>query len=184
MAAAAGDDTRAKVLRATLELIGQGGVVAVTNRNVARQAGVSLGSLTYHFDSQTALLRESLELFLAQEVERLEALAQQLAQATLTPEQGATALSALLEQEPERRIAKLELYLHAARDTDLRPAAVECFAAYDRLAGAAIEALGIEADEGLARVFVAVIDGLQLRRLASGEAKLPLEELLRRVQGG
>jgi DNA-binding transcriptional regulator YbjK len=160
--------------------------VAVTNRTVAQRAGVSLGSLTYHFESQTALLRESLELFLAEEVERLGALADGLREARLTPEQGAAALEALLEQDPERRIAKLELYLHAARDTELRPAALECFAAYDRLAESALAALGIAGDADLARVFVAVIDGLQLRRLASGEEKLhvaqPLEQLLRQLE--
>ena len=175
---------RDKVLRAALELVGENGVAGLTNRNVARRAGVALGSLTYHFDSQTALLREALALFLAEETERLEQLAEAVRDAKLTDEQGAQALEAMLEQEPARRIAKLELYLHATRDPELVEAAQVCFAAYDRLAASALRAVGVADAEGLAPLMVAIIDGLQLRRLATGEAKLQLAGPLRTLLGG
>ena len=76
----------------------------------------------------------------------------------------------------------LELYLQAYRDPGLRPAAMRCFAAYDRLAGAALRALGVSEPDAVATLMVAIIDGLQLRRLASGQRELavaePLEALL------
>ena len=67
------------MLRATLELIASGGVAAVTNRRVATTAGVSLGSLTYHFTSQAQLLRESLLLYVEEETARREQIARELA---------------------------------------------------------------------------------------------------------
>ena len=180
-------EARTKILRATLALIGSDGIGAVTNRNVARAAGVSLGSLTYHFDSQSALVRETLGLFLTEEVERLRALADRLEGAQLDAEQGAGALQALLSQEPERRLAKLEILLEAARDERLRPAAMQCFAAYDDLAAAAGTALDVDGAAELAPMIVALIDGLQLRRLAGGDEELdlarPLLTLLRALRG-
>lgn len=174
-------DTRTRILRATLELAGTEGTASVTNRNVARAAEVSLGSLTYHFESQTQLLREALELFLDEELERLEGLAAGIAEAELTSEEAIAALEVMLTQAPERRLAKLELYLQASRDRELRPAAVRCFEAYDRLSVTAAAAMGI-GDPDVAPLFVALIDGFQLRRLATGEAELavrgPIAKLL------
>lgn len=180
------EDTRERVLRATLALVGEGGVANISNRNVARAAGVSLGAITYYFDNQASLLRESLELFIGEETERLAALTGALTDAELTEDQAIAALQALLELEPERRIAKFELYLHATRDTEIRDAAMECFESYEELARTALEALGVEESESMAPILVAIIDGLQLRRLASGEQALnllgPLGELLKSMR--
>ena len=171
------------MLRVTLELIGEGGVANVSNRNVARAAGVSLGALTYHFDSQATLLRESLDLFITEETERLAVLTNQLTTATVSEEQAALALEAMLGQEPERRVAKLELYLQATRDPALREAALRCFSAYDALAASALSALGLANPQQIAPIMVAIIDGLQLRRLASGEDHLRIAEPLTTMLG-
>lgn len=172
------EDSRTRILRATLRLVSEGGVGNVTNRNVARESGVSLGSLTYHFDSQATLLRESLELFIAEESERLAALRDQVDGARLTADQAALALQALLEQDRGRRIAKFALYLEAAREPQLRDAALRCFDAYDELAASSLRAFGVQDAEQVAPIMVAIVDGLQLRRLASGEADLRLAEPL------
>jgi DNA-binding transcriptional regulator YbjK len=175
------EDLRSRVLRATLQLIGREGLAGVTNRSVARAARVSLGTLTYHFDSQRTLLREALDLFLDEETARLSTLTEQLASAPVTVEDAARALEAILETEPERRAAKMELYLQASRDPQLREAARRCFAAYERLATAALEALEIADAAQIAPVVVATIDGLQLRRLASGERRLQIPAALQPV---
>jgi DNA-binding transcriptional regulator YbjK len=174
---------RDQILRAALDEIGKHGVGAVSNRSIAQAAGVSLGSLTYYFKSQDEILRESLELFLSEEVERLQGLASGLAETSLTPDSAATALEAMLRGETRRRLAKLELYVEAGRDPRLRSAAKRCFAAYDELAAAALRALGVPDPEDLAPVMVALIDGLQLRRLASGRRQLELSDPLGRVLG-
>ena len=43
------DDTRSRIVHATLYLVGTDGVAGVTNRRIAARAEVSLGSITYHF---------------------------------------------------------------------------------------------------------------------------------------
>src|SRR5205807_1936185 len=65
-------------------------------------------------------------------------------------------------------IAPFELYVQAGRDARLQDAAAECFAAYDRLAERILTALGVPDPLRAARATVALVVGLQLRRLATG----------------
>jgi AcrR family transcriptional regulator len=155
-----------------LRVIGAEGIGGVTNRRIAREAGVSLGSITYHFETQDELLRESLLLFVREETERLLALAEQQRGSVTSLEQAA----GLVEQVAEsitfgrEEIAPLELFLHAGRDVALREAAGSCFAAYDEVAVTVLNGLGVPEPERLAGPVVALIAGLQLRRLATGTA--------------
>lgn len=160
--------TRTAILRATLRVIGADGIAGVTNRRVAREAGVSLGSITYHFDTQTTLLRESLLLFVHEETERLSSIAAVSAPVSIDE------AAALVEQVVEstsfgsEQLAPLELYIHAGRDPALRDAAATCFTAYDALATTILSALGVPDPARMAGPVVALIAGLQLRRLATG----------------
>jgi AcrR family transcriptional regulator len=149
---------------------------------------MSLGSLTYHFSNQQELLREALELFLTEELARLSGVNEKLHVGTWDRDQAATAFEALLEAHRARRITKLELYLHAAREPDLQVAVTSCFRAYDELARTALIAVGLHADAEVAALIVAVIDGLQLRRLATGAMELdfagPLKRILAALDSG
>lgn len=162
--------TREKILHAVLRVIGADGVAGVTNRRVAREAEVSLGSITYHFAAQHELLREAMLLFVAEETARLA----EVADRQLGEPVSLAAAAAMVEQVALRtpfgheEIAPLELYLQAGRDVGLRDAAAECFAAYDRIAATVLRGLGLPDPEGLAGPVVALIAGLQLRRLATG----------------
>jgi AcrR family transcriptional regulator len=60
---------RQDILEATLRVIGESGVNSVTHRVVAQEAGVSLASTTYYFDSKSALIEEALELMIARSTE-------------------------------------------------------------------------------------------------------------------
>lgn len=169
--------TRDRILDGALTLIAERGLLAVTNRNLAEVANVSLGSLTYHFDSQEQLLRETLLRFVERESERLRHLAEEL-NAGVEPETLAERVQDVLSQDPSHRLAKLELYLYAARRPDLQDAAARCFAAYDAVVASALTALGIDHAE-IAETAVAAIDGLQLRRLATGDTgELPAADAL------
>jgi AcrR family transcriptional regulator len=160
-------DTRTRILRAVLRVIGAEGIGGVTNRRIAREAGVSLGSITYHFETQDDLLRDSMLLFVREETERLLALARSpvvsLEQAAALVEEVAQSITFGREE-----IAPLELFLHAGRDPALRDAAGACFAAYDQVALTVLSGLGVPSPEKLAGPVVALIAGLQLRRLATG----------------
>lgn len=162
---------RDQILRATLRLIGEQGIGAVTNRAVARAACVSLGSLTYHFPSQEDLLREALHTFVDDEITRITAHVTALAESGIAPVQAADEVEKAVvafAYGPEQ-IANLELHLHAARDPGLRETSIRSVEAYDRLATAVLTALGIPDPERHAPAIVAMLYGLAIRRLATGD---------------
>jgi DNA-binding transcriptional regulator YbjK len=178
---------RERILRATLELIASGGVAAVTNRRVATTAGVSLGSLTYHFASQAQLLHESLLLYVEEETARREQIAGALATQDPNVEQVAEAVERVIATASDipQQIAELELHLHAARDPELRDASQRCFQAHEQIAAAALTALGIPDGDRHAPTVVALMTGLAMRRLAAGghDAQGTSEALLALVRG-
>ncbi|MFN8132119.1 MAG: TetR family transcriptional regulator [Solirubrobacteraceae bacterium] len=161
---------RERILRATLEVIGEAGIAAVTHRAVAGRADVPLGSMTYYFASKDDLLRESLLLFVEEEVVRLHALAESIVGSGLTVEQIAQAfaeeLASHAHAERVLTVAQFELYLESARNEALQAAAARCFTAYEDVTEAALRAVGVE-DPGATALFVALSDGLALRRLAA-----------------
>jgi DNA-binding transcriptional regulator YbjK len=170
LATAAPPDTRERILRATIELIGREGVSAVTNRRVAGAAGVALGSLTYHFPSQVDLLRESLLLFVGEEVARLETIAADLRRRRPGLEQVAAEVERIVQESDNRiqQLAEAELHLQAARDPALQEASLRCFEAYEAVAVAALETLEVPDAERHARAVIALMYGMSLRRLGSG----------------
>jgi AcrR family transcriptional regulator len=162
---------RDRIVQATLRLIGEQGVSAVTNRAVAKEAGVSLGSLTYHFPSQADLLRESLSRFVDHEIQRISAHIEQFRSSGLGPDQLADETEKAIvgfSYGPEE-IANLELHLQAARDPQVREAAERSIDAYDRLATAVLQAMGIPDAERHAPSVVALFYGLAIRRLSTGD---------------
>lgn len=163
-------DTRQRILRATLRLIGEHGIGAVSNRRVAAESDVALGSLTYHFRSRTQLLREALLLYVHEEVERLEAIAAQLRQAHPTVTVAAAEVERIVGASSRRleEVAELELHLQAYRDPALQEASQRCFSAYEEVAAAALHTLNVPEPERHARTVVAVMTGLAVRRLGSG----------------
>lgn len=160
---------RARIVEAALALIGERGVAGVTNRRVAAAAGVSLGTVTYHFPSQRSLLRECLHAFVDGEVRRIESLAAGLGHPGLDAAEAAQATERAVEGmvlEP-RHLGVLELYLQAARDPELRDSARRCWEGYDRAAARLLGRLG--ADPGRAGQVVSLVAGAQLRRVATGD---------------
>ncbi|WP_116041586.1 TetR/AcrR family transcriptional regulator [Amycolatopsis palatopharyngis] len=179
--------TRATILRSALRVIGERGVAGLTNRRIAAEAGVSLGSLTYHFPSQTELLRAAMLLFAEDETRQLAGLAQAQRGENLSVQEAAATVERVLEQMTfgTDEIAPLELYLQAGRDPALRDATQRCFAAYDELTLTILRTLGVPDAERLAGPVVALIAGLQLRRLATGttSATPAADSLLMLIRG-
>lgn len=162
---------RERIVRAVLRLIGEQGVGAVSHRQVAREAGVSLGTLTYHFRDRTALLSEGLRLFTREEVDRLERIGAGLRSGELGLADLGDLVGVALEGAAgvAQTVAQFELYLHASRAPEVRDAVAECRAAYDALAREALVLLEVPDPDGIAPLVVSTIDGLTLRRLATGE---------------
>jgi len=169
--AAAARATRTRILHATLRVVAAGGIAAVSNRRVATEAGVALGSLTYHYPSQTELLRDSMLLFVEEEVARLDALADSLRARDPSREEAAAAVERIVANGAGRPepLAELELHLHAARDPALNDASRRCFAAYEGFAAAALEVLDVPEPERHAHAVVALMCGLAVRRAGTGD---------------
>jgi AcrR family transcriptional regulator len=163
-------ETRDRILRATLALLAAEGTAALSNRRIAAEADIALGSLTYHFPSQASLLRESLLLYVGEEVERLEAIAAALSERDPSPEEVADVVQGLIARPNggPGPLAELELHLQAARDPELQEASARCFAAYEGLAASALGTLGVVDPARHASSFVALITGLGVRRLGTG----------------
>lgn len=178
---------RERILRATQQLMAQGGVAAISNRRVAAAAGVSLGSLTYHFSSQAHLLRESILLYVEEETARREQIALRLSRQELSLERVAQAVEQVVANATDvpQQLAELELHLQAARDPELREASRRCFAAHEQIARAALSTLGVEQAERHAPKVVALMSGLAIRRLAGGghDAAGTAEALIALVRG-
>ncbi|NGM19409.1 helix-turn-helix transcriptional regulator [Roseomonas stagni] len=60
------EETRARLLRATVEALRDQGLTRMTTPDIARRAGVSRGALTYHFASREDLLVDSIAWLLDQ----------------------------------------------------------------------------------------------------------------------
>lgn len=170
------DGTRERILHAALRVIGSEGIGAISNRRLAKEAGVALGSLTYHFPSQNDLLRESLLLDMHEEVERLNAISTAIRSGKPSLED---VLASVVQVASEsfatpgnarwaEQLAVYELHLQAARDPELQAASQSCFEAFDGVAKAALQALKLPSSDEHARVIVALITGVQLRAISSG----------------
>lgn len=164
-------DTRQRILRATLHLIGVRGVGTLTESAVATTAGVSLGSVSYHFPNQTLLLREALLMYVDEEVARLIAVAEPLYAGRVSA-RGVVAEVERLSNSWSGRledVAVLELHLQASRDPALQEASLRFFEALEGVATAALAADGVPDPAHHARGIVAMLQGMVLRRLATGE---------------
>lgn len=163
-------DIRTSILDAVLHIVGAEGISGVSNRRIASEAGVSLGSVTYHFPSQSDMLRAALSRFATEESARILELVDQYRNQDLSVEDAAAATESIAQDIAfvVERIAPFEMFIAAGRDHELHEIAAECFAAYDTLAVAVLTALGVSDPEPVASYLVAMIVGLQLRRLATG----------------
>ncbi|MGB0871520.1 MAG: TetR/AcrR family transcriptional regulator [Solirubrobacterales bacterium] len=165
------DGTRERILRAALQLISDEGMPAISNRRLASEVGVALGSLTYHFPSQVDLLNESLLLLVDETVTRIKELARAIRESEMSIAQVAEDTGEVMRNSGmvNRSLAEMELHLHSARQPELREASIRCFDAYDELATAVLESLGVDRASDRAPAVVAVLLGAAVRQLGTGQ---------------
>lgn len=165
---------RRNIVEATVRVLAEVGVGAVTHRRIAAEAGVPLGSTTYYFPTLDDLVREALTSVaddFRQELERWRTALQ-------GSNDSAGALTGLVQEylaDRPRALLEYELYLAAARSPELRPLARLWL---DGLREVLTPIAGIAA-AGL----VALIDGAMLQALVLDEPvdAAALEPALRRL---
>ncbi|MGW7102001.1 TetR/AcrR family transcriptional regulator [Streptomyces sp. NPDC054838] len=176
-------DRRQRIIDAATRVVAAGGIAGLSHRSVAAEAGVPLGSTTYHF----ATLDELLVAALRQANEGFAVALAELGDGEGDGEgDGYGDLAAALARRlgefltADRASAELEyeLYLSALRKPALRPVAAEW-------CEAVVVALAERVDPATARAVSAVMDGISLQVLLT-EAEYDersARELLSRVLG-
>jgi DNA-binding transcriptional regulator YbjK len=138
---------------------------------VAAEAGAPAGLLTYYFGSIDGLLEAALASFVEREIARVREVLAALDTTSDADLRTAVAEGALavFRMEGLAQVAQFELYVTAARREALRPTARACVDAYVELAGSVLARLGAARPQEGARALVALLDGLTLQRLVTGE---------------
>src|SRR5262245_428308 len=134
--------TRDRIIQAVVRILGTDGAAAVTNRRIAAEAGVSLGSITYHFETQRDIVRAGIAAFVADEVEKFTDLADRAADGTTDLTEAGKIVGGLVAESGfgGDHIAWFELFVQAARHPELHAATSEFFDTYDRLAASVLQA--------------------------------------------
>lgn len=166
-----GAERRSIILGAAVRLLIRDGLAAVTHRAVAAEAEVPLAATTYYFDSKDELLTEALAALVADEVERIAHCAEELGEGIRSPHRAAGALAAALFPDKHSAgalLAKLEIYLEAARRPGLRKPAARWREAFAELAESALVATDAPDPARRAPLLVAALDGILVHELSAG----------------
>lgn len=176
-------ERRTALVEAALRVVAREGLARATTRAIVAEAGMSLASFHYAFDSRDELIDELIRTVVARE-----------RQAIVPELEPGASLRALLEDGLERYLqhlhadaeleqAMLELTQYALRTPDRHTLAAEQYARYTELAVGALElaaahtgAVWREPVEHVARVLIAFTDGLTLGWLVDRD-----DEAARRV---
>jgi DNA-binding transcriptional regulator YbjK len=176
---------REALLRAAISLLAEGGARALTHRAVAARAGLPPASTTYYFATIQELTDEALALHVADRVAELEDLVSGVLSTSgdggSVEEVGERVAEALADRTGDVLIAQFEIYLEAARNPKLRPTVAEALANFEQFTALALKTLGVRDPEGAAPMFVAMIDGFALHRVARPRPRDEEIALLRRA---
>jgi DNA-binding transcriptional regulator YbjK len=158
---------RRELLEAAVEVVADRGIGGATHREIAQRAGVPLSTTSYFFSSLDELLLEAMRFFTTELLARLEGVRALVVDQRLTPVEAIDALLELLLSQPSATtVAQFEAYLEATRQPEVRAEVKRVMVALERLAEAFLEAAGAARPADGARVFVALLDGFALHRVA------------------
>jgi AcrR family transcriptional regulator len=180
--------TRQAILEAALRVIARRGVGASTFREVANDAEVSLGVVTYHFPNRRDLLTAAFALHLETTDQRGSsfseehgrALREKLRSGESIADAVVELLRSLVEDERDSFIASHELTLELTRDSELALSVKSALTAHRTIVAQMVAAAGSEDAELDGEILSAAFEGLALKWLAHpGDAQF--EARLRRV---
>ena len=177
------DSPRDRIIAATLRLIGDEGIDAVTHRRVAKLAGVSPGTTTHHFSGRAALLRESFIGYLGWGDKLFDNLVSAAEQEEDIDVGGVRrVLVAMIKREfadASLMRAEHELLLHASNDEELAKVVIAWQARAIGGIAALLERAGVQRPTESARTLLNFIRGFELERLLN--PRLSVKEFDRRI---
>ncbi|MBA8816300.1 AcrR family transcriptional regulator [Microbacterium halimionae] len=166
---------RQELIAAAIRVIVRGGVSALTTRAVAAEANMPLGTIHYIFESQDDLMGAVVDAVTEEERIAAESTTMESASVEEAVRDGLEAYIAVLERDPTRELAVLELGLFARRnDTAGRMRAQ--WSGYYVTATELLEAAAARGGaewtvpvSDLARSLIAALDGITTTFLADGD---------------
>jgi TetR/AcrR family transcriptional regulator, regulator of biofilm formation and stress response len=165
---------RELIVRATIELIAEGGPRAVTHRAVSARAELPPSSAGYYFTTVDDLINAALRHYTRQRMQELTELFDEAVNGAVDQSDiGERIATALVRGATRHSLCQYEVYLEAARNPALRDAVESAMAGFEEVAAERLRAFGIRSPRLAAKAFVAVVDGFALHRLA---APLPLAD--------
>lgn len=163
------EETRHRILDAVVELIAERGLAGVSHRAVAERAGVSLSATSYYFGSKAELERAALEEHYRRRLDDYRRTAELLAGADSSADELVDAAVELFTaSDLTMLLSHFEVFLNSARRDDIRDLLAPTLDAMHDLLLVAIEPLGLPDPEAAATAITAVIEGVELRRVALG----------------
>jgi DNA-binding transcriptional regulator YbjK len=172
---------RDALLEATMRVVGRLGLDGLSNRIVAEEAGVTHGLVRHYFGTRDEMVREAFHLAVRRATERN----------VIESESGAlddfaAGLGAVVAAEPEEEAFQYEVLLAALRRPELLADVRETYADFFRVTARELQTAGFdEADDALARLVFAALDGLVIQQLLYGNPRqtetaiIRLRELLK-----
>ena len=165
---------RNSILEAAIQVVRNGGVDSITHRNVAQEAGVPLGSITYYFESREVLITEALRHYMR----RIERRAEKMVNERLgRPKERELTIDTILDLLVETDIAQemcvveYELIVYAARKEELLREVRTYRLGFESQLAAALEQVGVPRPVLGARTLLNVVDGFDVERLIRPEDK-------------
>lgn len=169
MARIPASERRVALVHAALRVVAREGLARATTRAIVAEAGMSLASFHYAFDSRDELIDELIRTVVARELEAVVPDVEPGVGLRELVEQGLTRYLGHLRADPEHEQAMLELTQYALRSAERRALATGQYARYAELATGALDLAAARSGatwripvDQVAHILVAFTDGLTL----------------------
>lgn len=150
---------RTALLRATIVIVANGGLRALTYRAVAAEAGVSHGLVRHHFGTRDQLIADAMDFAISQSL-----LGTNMLNDALTIDEFAAGIETLSEREGELEAFQYELLLETRRRPELRHHAERYYEIYRSAIAQQLQRLGVD-DPDLAGIVWFMLDGIVFKQL-------------------
>lgn len=164
---------RSALLRATVVVVAEGGLRALTYRAVAAEAGVSHGLVRHHFGTRDQLIAEAMEYAIDESLRGSNMLS-----SGLTVHEFADGIESLADREAGIQSFQYELLLESRRRPELRPLAERHYEAYREAISRQLHRLGVD-DAELTELIWFALDGIVFKQLVAPEDPAPAVRRIR-----
>ncbi|WP_293694587.1 TetR family transcriptional regulator [uncultured Agrococcus sp.] len=150
---------RTALLRASITVVANGGLRALTYRAVAAEAGVSHGLIRHHFGTKDQLIAAAMDFAIEESL-----LGSNMMKQGVTVDEFAAGIESLAEHDGPVQSFQYELLLESRRRPELRRFAERHYSAYRTAIGTQLASLGVH-DEGVTELIWFCLDGIVFQQL-------------------